>query len=148
MKLIHKLTCIGMIDFVLFAAGAPLGLAQSESGSAFVGETYKINYPQVVDNLPSPVDNSPSAIRKLTHKKATSRGYSDREWQCLDLIIKRESHYRHTAVNGSHYGIGQLRGMKHGTGPKRQIERVLDYIQHRYKTACKAYAHHKKHRWY
>ena len=93
-------------------------------------------------------DNSPSAIRAQTKTMAVSRGYTDREWQCLDLIIKRESNYRLKAVNGSHYGIGQIRGMKHGTGAKRQIERVLEYIQHRYGSACNAYKHHRKHRWY
>lgn len=148
MRVIHTIICIGVLDFVLSAAGAPLGLAQGMSGSAFVGETNKIDYPQAVDNSPSLVDNSPDAVRKQTHLAATSRGYTNREWQCLDLIIKRESHYRHNAVNGSHYGIGQLRGMKHGTGYKHQIKRVLDYIQHRYNTACNAYQHHIKHGWY
>lgn len=94
------------------------------------------------------IDQSPAAIRKQTHQAATSRGYTDREWQCLDLIIKRESNYRVKAVNGSHYGIGQIRGMKHGTGAKHQIQRVLDYIAHRYGTACEAYKHHKKKGWY
>lgn len=148
MRIIHNIICIGVLDFVLTAAGAPLGLAQGLSGNAFVGETYKIDYPQAVDKSSTPVDNSPDGIRKLTHTKATSRGYTDHQWQCLDLIIKRESHYNLTAVNGSHYGIGQVRGMKPGTGAKRQIERILDYIQHRYTTACEAYAFHKKHGWY
>lgn len=148
MKVIHILICIVMLDSALSAAGAPRGEAQGQSGKAFVGETYIIDYPQPVDKSTKPVDNSPSSIRKLTHLKATSRGYTDRQWQCLDLIIQRESHYRLTAVNGSHYGIGQVRGMKHGTGAKRQIERILEYIEHRYTTACKAYEHHRKHGWY
>jgi hypothetical protein len=145
MKVIHSLICIVILDFALVAAGAPVGEAQGQSGKAFVGETYIIDYPQPVDKS---IDKSPAGIRKLTRAKATSRGYTDREWQCLDLIIQRESKYRLTAVNGSHYGIGQVRGMKHGTGAQRQIQRVLDYIEHRYGTACKAYAFHKKHRWY
>lgn len=145
MRVGQILSCIVILDFALVAAGAPVGEAQGQSGKAFVGETHIIDYPQPVDKS---IDKSPDGLRKLTHTKAVSRGYTDREWQCLDLIIKRESHYRHTAVNGSHYGIGQMRGMKHGTGPIRQIERVLDYIQHRYSTACEAYAFHKKHGWY
>jgi len=145
MKVIHIIIWIACIDFALSAAGAPLGEAQSQSGRAFVGETHIIDYPQAVDKS---IDTTPDGIRKLTKIKATSRGYTDRQWQCLDLIIKRESHYRLTAVNGSHYGIGQVRGMKHGTGAQTQIRRVLDYIEHRYGTACKAYAHHKQHRWY
>lgn len=152
MKLINIIIWIACVDFALSAAGAPVGEAQSQSGRAFVGETYIIDYPQAVDKsmkpVRKPIDTSPDGIRKLTRIKATSRGYSNREWQCLDLIIKRESHYRLTAVNGSHYGIGQVRGMKHGTGAQTQIRIILDYIEHRYGTACKAYAHHKKHRWY
>ena len=93
-------------------------------------------------------DITPDLVRKETHNAATSRGYNNREWQCLDLIIKRESHYRHNAKNGSHYGIGQIRGMKPGTGYKHQIKRILDYIDKRYKTACNAYKHHKQNGWY
>ena len=152
MKVIHSLICIVVLDFALSAAGAPVGEAQGQSGRAFVGETYIIDYPQAVDKSMKPVrksiDTTPDGIRKLTHIKATSRGYTNRQWQCLDLIIKRESNYRLTAVNGSHYGIGQVRGMKHGTGAQRQIEQILKYINHRYGTACNAYAFHKKHRWY
>ena len=101
-----------------------------------------------VTNTPPPPKITPAIVRAETHKIAVSRGYSDREWMCLDLIIKRESNYRHKAVNGSHYGIGQVRGMKHGTGYKRQINKVLEYIDSRYGTACKAYKFHKLHNWY
>ena len=152
MRVIHKIICMGVLDFVLVAAGAPLGLAQGLEGSAFVGETSILKFHSPVDNFSKPVDNSidtsPDGIRKLTHTTAISRGYTDRQWQCLDLIIKRESHYRLKAVNGSHYGIGQLRGMKHGTGAKHQIDRILKYIEHRYDNACNAYKHHRKHGWY
>jgi hypothetical protein len=78
---------------------------------------------------------------------ARARVSSD-QWPCLRTLVQRESSWRPTAVNGSHYGLFQMRGMKHGTGWKHQIVRGLDYIDYRYGSPCAALAHSNAKGWY
>jgi hypothetical protein len=63
------------------------------------------------------------------------------QWPCLRALVQRESSWRPTAVNGSHYGLFQMRGLAHSTDWQRQIARGLGYIDHRYGTPCAALAH-------
>ena len=70
------------------------------------------------------------------------------QWPCLKRLVQRESSWRPTAVTGSHYGLFQMRGLKHSTGWQYQIERGLDYIEARYGTPCKALAHSDRKGWY
>jgi hypothetical protein len=71
------------------------------------------------------------------------------EWPCLRELVQRESSWNPTAVTGSHYGLFQMRGLKHSTGWKRQVERGLGYIDHRYGgDVCVALSHSNKTGWY
>jgi hypothetical protein len=72
------------------------------------------------------------------------------QWPCLRELWDRESGWDPTSDNptSSAYGIPQIIGMKPGTGWKRQIERGLSYIDHRYGTPCSALAAHDSKGWY
>jgi Transglycosylase SLT domain len=96
------------------------------------------------------LNSPPTQIRAAAHTSARAIGYDNRQWQCLDTIIRQESNWRPKAQNkhSSAYGIGQMLKMKPGTHPQTQIDRVLAYVRKRYGTACKALQFHNKHRWY
>lgn len=106
----------------------------------------------VVPTPPGPLPAPPDArdhARAYTHRVVSSRGFSRREWVCLDTLIRRESNWSPTAKTGSHYGLGQVRNMKPGTPLKRQVERILKYLNHRYQgSACKALKHSYRTGWY
>jgi hypothetical protein len=67
-----------------------------------------------------------------------------KEYRCLELLWTRESRWDPRADNpkSSAFGIPQLLKMKE-LDPFKQIDLGLKYITHRYKTPCKAWAHHK-----
>jgi hypothetical protein len=72
------------------------------------------------------------------------------QFQCYNWLIHHESRWSHTARNGSHYGLGQMRSVWYGTlSPKKQIDAHLAYIQHRYKgQPCLALAHWERKGWH
>lgn len=70
---------------------------------------------------------------------AHSRLLDIQQMNCLDTLWTRESNWRKNAVNGSHYGIPQLRNSKvRGQDAFTQIDWGLRYINHRYGSPCKA----------
>ncbi len=70
---------------------------------------------------------------------AHSRLNNFNEMKCLNTLWTRESNWRPQAVNGSHYGIPQLRNNKiRGKDAFTQIDWGLRYIDHRYGSTCKA----------
>ncbi|MBB4930137.1 hypothetical protein F4561_000957 [Lipingzhangella halophila] len=88
--------------------------------------------------------------KKTGKKIAAERGFTGREWDCLETLWSHESNWDHNATNPSSgaHGIPQsLPGNKmssHGsdwrTNPVTQIEWGLDYIEDRYNTPCEAWA--------
>ncbi len=62
-----------------------------------------------------------------------------KEYRCLELLWNRESQWDPRANNpkSSAYGIPQLLKLKEHD-PYKQIDLGLKYIEHRYKTPCKA----------
>jgi hypothetical protein len=72
------------------------------------------------------------------------------EFQCYNWLIHHESRWSHTARNGSHYGLGQMRSAWYGTlSPMKQIDVHLKYIAHRYDgKPCKALAHWERKGWH
>lgn len=98
--------------------------------------------------VPAHAADDKESVREVAYHSARSRGYTLTQWRCLDLIIYKESRWNPKAVNGSHYGLGQIRNLKPGTPYKKQLTRIFEYINHRYKTPCVALAHHKRYGWY
>jgi hypothetical protein len=98
---------------------------------------------------------NPRAIARIL---VADRGWSTSQFQCLDLLWKRESGWNYKAQNPSSgaYGIPQaLPGSKMGTvaadwrtNPVTQIKWGLNYIAARYGTPCGAWAHSQNSGWY
>lgn len=98
---------------------------------------------------------NPKAVGKLL---AAERGWTGSQWQCLDNLWTRESHWNYKADNpsSSAYGIPQaLPGSKMSsagsdwqTNPVTQIKWGLNYIADRYGTPCGAWAHSEDVGWY
>jgi hypothetical protein len=86
------------------------------------------------------------------------RGWSERQWKCLDHLWTRESSWNHLARNrwSGAYGIPQaLPGSKMSragtdwrTSAATQIRWGLAYIGRRYGTPCAAWGHSEAMGWY
>ena len=72
------------------------------------------------------------------------------ETQCWVELIWRESTFNPLAVNGSHYGLAQMRSLYvKKLKPRQQVKLHLKYLDHRYKgSACKALHHLKTKGWH
>jgi hypothetical protein len=80
------------------------------------------------------------ALKLYAHSKILI----DSQYQCFHKLITKESNWRVNAVNGSHYGIGQMRNIKYKTlDGFKQVDWTLAYIKGRYQTPCKAWEFHK-----
>ncbi|WP_017536890.1 aggregation-promoting factor C-terminal-like domain-containing protein [Nocardiopsis halophila] len=88
------------------------------------------------------------ANKEIGQKLAAERGFTGRQWECLETLWSHESSWNHKAVNPSSgaAGIPQLLPSVHNVppgfmdSPEIQIEWGLDYIEGRYNTPCEAWA--------
>lgn len=89
----------------------------------------------------------PAQASNIDHYKlyAHSRIINYEQYQCFSKIIYKESRWNPTAVNGSHYGLGQMKSKHYrNLDPYRQIDSTIAYITKRYKSMCNAYRFHIK----
>jgi len=79
-----------------------------------------------------------------------SRVIKDNQYQCAYNLYMKESRFDSRAVNGSHYGIPQLRNKKlKNLDGYTQIDWGIRYIAHRYKgDYCLAWQHFKDKGWH
>ena len=77
-------------------------------------------------------------------------GWNRSEYRALLKLWGKESAWNHLAANpeSSAYGIAQVLKTKPGTPAPLQIERGLEYIQHRYDKPSIAWAHWRNNNWY
>jgi len=86
------------------------------------------------------------AITKTDYLKlyAHSRIIDYEQFICLSKIIYKESRWNTQAINGSHYGLGQMRSKHYrNLDGYRQIDATILYIKGRYGSMCKAWEFHK-----
>ena len=80
---------------------------------------------------------------------AHSRLINYEQFQCLNKLITKESNWRINAINGSHYGLGQMRNKSYrNLDGYRQIDWTIRYINGRYGSMCNAYRHWQKKGWH
>jgi len=73
---------------------------------------------------------------------AHSRIVNYKEFQCFNVLITKESNWNVNAINGSHYGLGQMRNPKYrNLDGFRMIDWSIRYNLHRYKSHCNAVKH-------
>jgi hypothetical protein len=100
--------------------------------------------------IPSPTWASPITSKDNYKLYLHSRLVKDSQYQCAYKLYMKESRFDSRAVNGSHYGIPQLRNkkLKHLDG-YTQIDWGIRYIAHRYKgDYCLAWQHFKDKGWH
>ena len=87
--------------------------------------------------------------KQYAQQQLVFRGYSTRDWVCLNYLWTKESHWNHKADNkhSTAYGIAQRLGEK-SKSYVTQINNGLRYIEHRYGNACNAWIFWKKKKWY
>lgn len=76
---------------------------------------------------------------------AHSRIINYEQYICLSKIIHKESRWNPKAVNGSHFGLGQMQSQHYrNLDPYRQIDATIKYIDHRYGSMCNAWRFHQR----
>ena len=96
-----------------------------------------------------------AVLPHMDAKTYTKAQLSKTQFTCINKLFIKESNWRASARNGTHYGIGQLNNKIVKDLPAyRQIDYSLTYIAHRYgrdgqyPNACKAYHHWQKYGWH
>jgi hypothetical protein len=100
--------------------------------------------------LPNPTYADSQASKDRFMLYLHSRVVKNSQYLCAYKLYMKESRFDSRAVNGSHYGIPQLRNkkLKHLDG-YTQIDWGIRYIAHRYKgDYCLAYEHFKDKGWH
>lgn len=101
---------------------------------------------------------SPAGASELT-KQPTFKDYLkiyahskivvESQYKCFNRLMERESKWSHTARNGSHYGIGQMRSLWYKKlNAYQQIDASIAYITKRYGHSCAAWAFSNKRGYY
>jgi hypothetical protein len=94
--------------------------------------------------------NTSSSKADMNLKLYAYNQMSWKQFECYNWLIIKESSWNAKAVNGSHYGLGQMRSKWYkDLTPKQQIKAHLRYIKHRYSgDACKALHHLETKGWH
>jgi len=100
--------------------------------------------------IPSPTWASTQSSKDNYKLYLHSRVVKDSQYQCAYSLYMKESRFDSKAVNGSHYGIPQLRNKKlKNLDGYTQIDWGIRYIAHRYKgDYCLAWKHFKDKGWH
>ena len=99
----------------------------------------------VVSTTPAEANTNIDQYKLYTH----SRVINYQQFICLSNIFYKESRWNPYAINGSHYGIGQMKSKHYrNLDPYRQIDATILYIKGRYGSMCKAWEFHKKKGYY
>jgi hypothetical protein len=100
--------------------------------------------------IPSPTWASPITSKDNYKLYLHSRLVKDSQYQCAYKLYMKESRFDSRAVNGSHYGIPQLRNKKlKNLDGYTQIDWGIRYTAHRYSgDFCLAWQHFKDKGWH
>jgi hypothetical protein len=99
----------------------------------------------IVSTTPAEANTNIDQYKLYTH----SRVINYQQFICLSNIFYKESRWNPYAINGSHYGLGQMRSKHYrNLDPYRQIDATILYIKGRYGSMCKAWEFHKKKGYY
>lgn len=101
---------------------------------------------------------STGSNRSIGKQLAAAHGWTGTQWDCLNNLWTKESGWstRSSNSSGTAWGIPQAlpgskmrsAGSDWRTNPATQIKWGIGYIDNRYGSACKAWAHWQSHNWY
>lgn len=141
------------VSIILISILAFIGLtACSPEDIAAWNSLRPVQQQQVISAL-----NPAGSHRELGKAMAMEAGYSEKEFNCLDNVINRESAWFIVANKGgsSAFGIPQALAMHSETttaiwrsSPTLQIEWLFQYSTGRYGSFCNAWAFKNKMGWY
>ena len=158
----HKV--IHMVDSMstLSASDAPLSANASRFGGLLASSLLLVIGAalclMIFSLYPKTIDSSYALQLKHVSVKeyAAQKIQSNDQWVCRSRLYGKESAWNPNAVNGSHYGIPQLKNqLMIGLDQYSQIDYGLKYLKHRYgvdkygyTNACKAWNHFKINGWH
>ena len=127
------------------SAGAELALKRRLRGALYLRLMPTI----LIAALITIINTSPSKA-DMNLKLYAYNQMSWKQFECYNWLIHKESSWNPKAINGSHYGLGQMRSSWYkDLSPKQQIKVHIKYIQHRYQgDACKGLAHLERKGWH
>lgn len=153
-----RIILVSMLAFIGLTACTPYEQAiwnslSPDQQTAVVQEYKKNTAPSVCFEGKKNTENC-----KIGWAVASAEGYTVADFLCLDYIVMHESAWYNVpnAAGGRAYGIPQaLPGSKmatHGsdwaTNPWTQVDWLVDYVDDRYDTPCKAMNFKKRVGWY
>ena len=100
--------------------------------------------------IPSPTYADTQSSKDNFKLYLHTRVIKDKQYQCAYKLYMKESKFDSQAINGSHYGIPQMRNKKLlNLDGYRQIDWGIRYIKARYSNDfCLAYKHFKDKGWH
>lgn len=138
-KVIHILT--GLLRFS--RAGEPLAISSKARRNAF-GLSLCLAAISM-QTMPLNAATSIDYFKLYLHSKLIN----EKQYNCAIYVGHIESRWRVNAINGSHYGLFQMRNVKVKTmNGYQQIDMWLKYVSHRYHgSACNAMQHLRSKGW-
>ena len=111
------------------------------------GALYALAASITIGMLPAAADDHKSTDHYKLYLHSKIVNY--KQFQCAVEVAHRESRWNWRAVNGSHYGLYQMRNKQvQYMNPYTQIDWWIRYVQHRYKgTPCLSLDHLKRKGW-
>lgn len=93
---------------------------------------------------------TPDEARAYVIDRATRAGFERRQLRCLLNLLHKESRFDVEADSpeSSAYGLFQQLKLEPGTPMHDQVRLGFKYLEHRYASACDAWAHSQRHGWY
>ena len=131
-------------DRLAFAAFAETRRDESQANREWLAGVTAVN------SYPQDIHNGRKLWKTTVRHQTVSRYGTHKQWRCINELIQKESGWRLNADNpqSTAFGLFQLLKLNPKAKLHKQIRHGLRYIEHRYKTPCKALQHHNKHGWY
>lgn len=95
----------------------------------------------IVGTTPAKATTNTDHLKLYAH----SRIIDAKQYQCFVAIINKENRsWNVNAINGSHYGLGQMKSQHYrNLDAYRQIDATIQYIKIRYGSMCNAWRFHE-----
>lgn len=90
-------------------------------------------------------------VKSQVRRQLSMRGFGHQQWKCAAEIVYRESRFHPDSFNAASGAVGlfQIKNLPRYFGVKRQVERAVKYLNHRYgRDWCAALKFHNANGWW